>query len=86
MQPNTQHAKNFQPQYGTAQDDGDDCGICGALITFFSYILVIITLPVSIWGCVKVMTNKGELEVGKNCFWHLKNMELLAITVVEMKL
>ena len=54
MQPNTQHAKNFQPQYGTAQDDGDDCGICGALITFFSYILVIITLPVSIWGRVKV--------------------------------
>ena len=54
MQPNIQHSKNFQPQYGTAQDDGDDCGICGALITFFSYVLVILTLPISIWGCVKV--------------------------------
>ena len=54
MQPNIQHSKNFQPQYGTAQDDGDDCGICGALITFFSYVLIILTLPVSIWGCVKV--------------------------------
>ena len=32
-----------------------DCGICGALITFFSYVLVIITLPISIWGCVKVV-------------------------------
>jgi len=55
MQPNIQHSKNFQPQYGTAQDDGDDCGICGALITFFSYVLIILTLPVSIWGCVKVV-------------------------------
>jgi len=55
MQPNIQHSKNFVPQYGTAQDDGDDCGICGALITFFSYVLVIITLPVSVWGCVKVV-------------------------------
>jgi len=55
MQPNIGHSKNFVPQYGTAQDDGDDCGICGALITFFSYVLVIITLPVSVWGCVKVV-------------------------------
>ena len=47
-------AKDFQPAYGTAQDD-EDCGICGALITFFSYILVFLTLPISIWGCVKVV-------------------------------
>jgi len=54
VQRNMQSSKNFQPAYGTAQDD-DDCGICGALITFFSYVLVIITLPISIWGCVKVV-------------------------------
>ena len=30
------------------------CGVCDALITFFSLVLVIITLPLSIWGCVKV--------------------------------
>jgi len=54
MQRNLQSSKNFQPAYGTAVDD-EDCGICGALITFFSYILVIITLPISIWGCVKVV-------------------------------
>ena len=75
MQPNIQHSKNFVPQYGTAQDDGDDCGICGALITFFSYVLVIITLPVSVWGCVKV--KQGDLEGGRNCFWLWKDMELL---------
>ena len=72
VQRNMQSSKNFQPAYGTAQDDdvsprccspsvllitycAQDCGICGALITFFSYVLVIITLPISIWGCVKVV-------------------------------
>ena len=30
------------------------CGVCDALITFCSLVLVIITLPLSIWGCVKV--------------------------------
>ena len=60
MQRNLQSShKNFQPQYGTAQDD-EDCGICGTLITFFSYILVFLTLPLSIWGCVKV--NKHLVE------------------------
>ena len=54
MQRNLQSSKNFQPQYGTAQEDDEDCGICGALITFASYILVFLTLPLSIWGCVKV--------------------------------
>ena len=28
--------------------------MCDALITFCSLVLVIITLPLSIWGCVKV--------------------------------
>jgi len=55
MQRNLQSSKNFQPQYGTAQEDDEDCGICGALITFASYILVFLTLPLSIWGCVKVV-------------------------------
>ena len=31
------------------------CGVCDALITFCSLVLVIITLPLSIWGCVKVV-------------------------------
>ena len=48
-------AKDFRPAYGTATDDDEDCGICGMLITFASYVLVILTLPISIWGCVKVV-------------------------------
>merc|ERR1711910_97367 len=43
------------PQYGTAQDSDDDNSCMAAFIAFFSYILVIITLPISIWGCVKVV-------------------------------
>ena len=54
MQRNLQSSKNFQPQYGTAQDEDGENGICAALITFASYILVFLTLPISIWGCVKV--------------------------------
>ena len=56
MQRNLQSSKNFQPQYGTAQDEDGENGVCAALITFASYILVFLTLPISIWGCVKVRT------------------------------
>ena len=28
-------------------------GFIGTLITILSYVLVIITLPISIWGCIK---------------------------------
>merc|ERR1719492_597202 len=55
MQRNLQSSKNFQPQYGTAQDEDGENGVCAALITFASYILVFLTLPISIWGCVKVV-------------------------------
>ena len=49
------NGKTFQPAYGTAQEDDDgENSCCAALITFFSYVLVFLTLPVSIWGCVKV--------------------------------
>ena len=54
MQRNLQSSKNFQPQYGTAQDEDGENGVCAAIITFASYILVFLTLPLSIWGCVKV--------------------------------
>ena len=62
MQRNLQSSKNFQPQYGTAQDDDGENGVCAALITFFSYILVFLTLPISIWGCVKVRRRERRLE------------------------
>jgi len=46
----------FKPSYGTAHDsDSDDNGCMAALITFFSYVMIILTLPISIWGCVKVV-------------------------------
>lgn len=49
-------SQQFKPLYGTAQDaeEGDN-GCCAALITFFSYVLVFLTLPLSIWGCIKVV-------------------------------
>lgn len=47
---------NFKPAYGTAQDGEDDENGCFAsFITLMSYILMIITLPISIWGCIKVV-------------------------------
>jgi len=55
MQRNLQSSKNFQPQYGTAHDEDGENGVCAAIITFASYILVFLTLPISIWGCVKVV-------------------------------
>merc|ERR1719402_795761 len=54
MTPTT---NGFTKAYGTAHDSEDDeSGCCAAVITFFSYILVFLTLPISIWGCVKVVT------------------------------
>ena len=73
MQRNLQSSKNFQPQYGTAQDDDGENGVCAALITFASYILVFLTLPISIWGCVKVTR---EAERSPDCFSFSKNREL----------
>merc|ERR1719494_1074921 len=46
----------FTKAYGTAHDSEDDDNSCMAsLLTFVSYLLVFITLPISIWGCVKVV-------------------------------
>jgi len=45
----------FRPAYGTAQDSDDDNSCMASLLTFVSYLLVFITLPISIWGCVKVV-------------------------------
>merc|ERR1719402_73839 len=54
MTPTT---NGFTKAYGTAHDSEDDeSGCCAAVITFFSYVLVFLTLPLSIWGCVKVVT------------------------------
>ena len=81
MQRNLQSSKNFQPQYGTAQDEDGENGVCAALITFASYILVFLTLPISIWGCVKVTR---EAERSPDCFSFSKNRELeLNVKVVQ---
>merc|ERR1712212_780625 len=47
--------KQFTATYGTASDEDDDNSCVGVLLTFFSYLLVFITLPLSIWGCIKVV-------------------------------
>jgi len=48
--------KNFKAAYGTAYDsDEEESGCVAAIITFFSYLFVILTFPISIWGCVKVV-------------------------------
>jgi len=47
--------KQFTATYGTAADEDDDNSCIGILLTFFSYLLVFITLPLSIWGCIKVV-------------------------------
>merc|ERR1712209_228135 len=53
----------FRPAYGTAQDSDDDNSCMASLLTFVSYLLVFITLPISIWGCVKVIENKVALSL-----------------------
>merc|ERR1719402_1612194 len=53
MTPTT---NGFTKAYGTAQDQDEDESSCIAgFITFFSYILIFLTLPISIWGCIKVV-------------------------------
>jgi len=49
-------AAPFRPTYGTASDSDHDENSCiGAIITFFSYILIFLTFPFSVWGCIKVV-------------------------------
>ncbi|XP_042561875.1 stomatin [Clupea harengus] len=38
-------------------DDGPSCGsgLCGILLTFLSMVLIIATLPLSIWSCLKIV-------------------------------
>jgi len=56
VESNMVEASKFKPHYGTAYDsDEDENGFIGTLITILSYIFVFITLPISIWGCIKVV-------------------------------
>ena len=54
---NGSRRNTFQPTYGTAHDEDEENGCCAALLTIFSYILVFLTFPISIWGCIKVGGN-----------------------------
>jgi len=45
----------FKKNYGTAYDDEDDSSCCAGIVTVLSYIIIFLTLPISIWGCVKVV-------------------------------
>ena len=82
MQRNLQSSKNFQPQYGTAQDEDGENGVCAALITFASYILVFLTFPISIWGCVKVTTSFQSFLSGDE----REKERVLSVTVTEQLL
>jgi len=46
---------SFRPAYGTAQDSDDENTCMASFITFASYVIVLITFPISIWGCIKVV-------------------------------
>jgi len=52
-----QHNRNtFKPAYCTAHEsDEEESSCCAAILTFVSYLLVFITLPISVWGCIKVV-------------------------------
>jgi len=45
----------FKKNYGTAFDDEDESSICSGFITVLSYIIIFLTFPISVWGCVKVV-------------------------------
>ena len=52
--------KNFTPTYQyQGSGGGSDGGCMGILLTAASYIFVFLTLPLSIWACVKVITHLG---------------------------
>jgi len=56
MQQNGGNRNTFKPAYGTAHDsDDEENTFCAAILTFVSYLLVFITLPISVWGCIKVV-------------------------------
>ncbi|XP_067291036.1 stomatin [Pseudorasbora parva] len=43
---------------GILQSDGDqsrNSGFCGYLLTFFSFLFVFLTFPVSVWFCIKIV-------------------------------
>eukprot|EP00088_Acartia_fossae_P029872 TRINITY_DN3080_c0_g1_i4.p1 TRINITY_DN3080_c0_g1~~TRINITY_DN3080_c0_g1_i4.p1 ORF type:complete len:299 (+),score=94.80 TRINITY_DN3080_c0_g1_i4:97-993(+) len=45
----------FKKNYGTAYDDEESNSCCAVVITIISWLIIILTLPISIWSCIKVV-------------------------------
>ena len=51
---------DYDDEAGDDDDPLKENGCCAAIITFFSYVFVFLTLPLSIWGCVKVIVKEDS--------------------------
>ena len=56
MKRTSDMARDHQPNYGTAYDEPapQDNKVMVMVLTVFSYILILITFPISFWFCIKV--------------------------------
>jgi erythrocyte band 7 integral membrane protein len=47
---------------GTADDDSEPYGLCSKILIVIAYIITIITFPISVFGCIKIV-NQYERAV-----------------------
>nr|KAF6434560.1 stomatin [Molossus molossus] len=40
-------------------------GICGWILVFVSFLFTLVTLPLSIWMCIKVIAAEGEMNASR---------------------
>ncbi|XP_019386469.1 PREDICTED: podocin isoform X2 [Crocodylus porosus] len=60
-------------------------GICEWLLTILSLLFIIMTFPISIWFCMKVVTkDMVTLEIDAICFYRIENASLLLTTLVNI--
>ncbi|XP_039285875.1 band 7 protein AGAP004871 isoform X1 [Nilaparvata lugens] len=52
---NTQYPPDHKPIIGADESDGGDSGLCGTILTGLSWLLVVCTLPFSLFVCFKVV-------------------------------
>jgi len=89
------HVVQYNVQGEAREPDGDGDGVFAAILTFISMLLIIITFPLSIWFCIKmvqeyqraVIFRLGRVKkggaVGPGLFWIIPCID--SIQVVDLR-
>ncbi|XP_056594050.1 band 7 protein AGAP004871 isoform X2 [Triplophysa dalaica] len=55
IEPVANEESDMNDVLNSDSDRSGSSGICGHLLTFFSFLLILLTFPVSVWSCMKIV-------------------------------